>query len=46
MNVAVIFGGESCEHDISIITGEQLINACDEFLYKILGDCKINRKND
>lgn len=35
MNVAVIFGGESCEHDISIITGEQLISACDEFLYKI-----------
>ena len=24
MNIAVIFGGESCEHDISIITGLQL----------------------
>ena len=25
MNIAVIFGGESCEHDISVITGEQLL---------------------
>ena len=35
MNVAVIFGGESCEHDISIITGEQLISKCNEYLYNI-----------
>lgn len=27
MNVAVFFGGRSCEHDISIITGVQTINA-------------------
>ena len=26
MRVAVIFGGESCEHDISMITGVQLIS--------------------
>lgn len=25
-NIAVIFGGESCEHDISIITGVQLLS--------------------
>lgn len=25
-NIAVIFGGDSCEHDISIITGVQLLN--------------------
>lgn len=36
MNVAVIFGGESCEHDISIITGEQLINNCNEYLYNVI----------
>lgn len=36
MNIAVIFGGESCEHDISIITGEQLINNCNEYLYNVV----------
>lgn len=36
MNIAVIFGGESCEHDISIITGEQLIDKCSEYLYNII----------
>ena len=35
MNIAVIFGGESCEHDISIITGEQLISKVNEYLYNI-----------
>lgn len=35
-NIAVIFGGESCEHDISIITGEQLISKFDELLYNII----------
>lgn len=35
MNIAVLFGGESCEHDISIITGEQLINNCNEYLYNV-----------
>ena len=36
MNVAVIFGGESCEHDISIITGEQLISKVNNYLYNII----------
>lgn len=36
MNIAVIFGGESCEHDISIITGVQLINKINEYLYNIV----------
>lgn len=36
MNIAVIFGGESCEHDISIITGEQLIDNVNEYLYNIV----------
>jgi len=36
MNIAVIFGGESCEHDISIITGIQLINNIDEYLYNVI----------
>lgn len=36
MNVGVIFGGESCEHDISIVTGEQLIDNLNEYLYNII----------
>ena len=36
MNIAVIFGGESCEHDISIITGVQLIKNINEYLYNIV----------
>lgn len=36
MNIAVIFGGESCEHDVSIITGVQLIKNIDEYLYNII----------
>lgn len=36
INLAVFFGGESCEHDISIITGVQLINNCNEYLYNII----------
>ena len=36
MNVAIIFGGESCEHDISIITGIQLIKNMNEYLYNIV----------
>lgn len=35
MNIGVIFGGESCEHDISVITGLQLIDNIDEYLYSI-----------
>jgi len=30
INVLVIFGGKSVEHDISIITGVQTLNACDK----------------
>ena len=36
MNIAVIFGGESCEHDISIITGVQLLSNINEYLYNII----------
>ena len=36
MNIAVIFGGESCEHDISIITGVQLINNMNNYLYNVI----------
>jgi len=36
MNIAVIFGGESCEHDISVITGVQLINNINEYLYNVI----------
>lgn len=35
-NVAVIFGGRSVEHDISIITGVQTLNALDKNKYNIL----------
>jgi len=36
-NIAVIFGGVSCEHDISIITGEQLIdNISNSNLYNVI----------
>lgn len=35
INIAVIFGGESSEHDVSIITGMQLIENVDETKYKI-----------
>ena len=43
MNIAVIFGGESCEHDISVITGIQLINNLNEYLYNII-PIYINKK--
>ena len=36
MNIAVVFGGESCEHDISIITGVQLINNMNKYLYNVV----------
>ena len=32
-NVIVIFGGESCEHDVSVITGVMALNAIDKKLY-------------
>ena len=36
INLAVFFGGESCEHDISIITGVQLMHNCNEYLYNVI----------
>ena len=36
INLAVFFGGESCEHDISIITGLQLISKVNEYLYNVV----------
>jgi len=36
INSVVIFGGESCEHDISIVTGGQVINKLDAYLYNII----------
>ena len=36
MNIAVIFGGESCEHDISIITGLQLCTNVNTQIHNIL----------
>ena len=35
-NVAVIFGGVNCEHDISIITGLQVINLLDDELFNVI----------
>lgn len=34
-NIAVVFGGKSVEHDISIITGVQTLNALDKTKYNI-----------
>ncbi|MBE5757490.1 MAG: ATP-grasp domain-containing protein [Clostridiales bacterium] len=36
VNLMVVFGGESCEHDISVITGVQLIANCNEYLYNVI----------
>lgn len=36
INCVVVFGGKSCEHDISIVTGGQVISKLDEYLYKII----------
>ena len=36
LNVAVIFGGVSCEHDISIITGVQIVNNLDDSKYSVI----------
>ncbi len=35
-NILVIFGGKSCEHDISIISAMQVVKSMDEYLYNIL----------
>lgn len=45
MNVAVVFGGESCEHDISIITGVQLMKNMNNYLYNII-PIYINKQGD
>ena len=34
-NVIVLFGGKSCEHDISLITANLVLNAIDEKKYKV-----------
>lgn len=36
MNIGVIFGGRSVEHDISVITGLQVINSLDKNKYNIV----------
>lgn len=36
VNLVVFFGGESCEHDVSIITGLQFINKVNEYLYNVI----------
>ena len=36
VNLVVFFGGESCEHDVSIITGLQFISKVNEYLYNII----------
>ncbi|MDO4501210.1 MAG: D-alanine--D-alanine ligase family protein [Erysipelotrichaceae bacterium] len=35
LNIAVFFGGESCEHEISCITGNQALKAIDSDKYEI-----------
>ena len=35
LNVAVFFGGMSCEHEISCITGNQALKALDDTKYEI-----------
>ncbi|MDR3319052.1 MAG: D-alanine--D-alanine ligase, partial [Clostridiales bacterium] len=34
--IAVLFGGKSCEHDISVITAVQAINGIDAAEYAVL----------
>lgn len=34
-NVLIVFGGRSCEHDISIVSAFQCLKAFDEYLYNI-----------
>lgn len=36
INCVVVFGGENCEHDISVVTGGQVIRNLDEYLYNII----------
>ena len=34
-NVLILFGGKSCEHDISIVSAYQCLKCFDEYLYKV-----------
>ena len=36
LNVAVFFGGMSCEHEISCITGNKALKALDDTKYEII----------
>ena len=36
LNVAVIFGGRSVEHEISVISANQCINALDKNKYNVI----------
>lgn len=45
VNLVVFFGGESCEHDVSIITGLQFISKVNEYLYNII-PIYINKNGD
>lgn len=36
LKLGVIFGGRSCEHDVSIITGQQLIQNVDKSKYEVI----------
>lgn len=44
-NIVVFFGGKSCEHDISIITGQQTIRNLDKNRYNII-PVYINQKGE
>ncbi|KXK22444.1 MAG: D-alanine--D-alanine ligase [Chloroflexi bacterium OLB15] len=34
--IGVIFGGRSVEHDVSVVTGHQIMNACDPARYEVV----------
>ena len=34
-NIAILFGGKSAEHDISVLTAKQVLNNLDRALYNI-----------
>ena len=36
INLMVVYGGQSSEHEISIITALQFINNCDKSIYNII----------
>ncbi len=45
LNVLVLFGGVSCEHDVSIITGMQCVNNLDKKKYNII-PVYVNKNGD